>query len=536
MTETKAIYFGKGAPPTADQGDFWINQDTGSLQIHNGLRFADPIFRLDGTFSSLEDSNSLVAGNMLRPDWDKLFATLAVKALPAAESLDGLIDTVHVNPYADSPAIGGKIIPFATPSGVTSVIIRCAMKLPTGVGSSTPVLRVLDVGGSVVAGTTLSCPLTSSFQVFTETVALSAGTEYSMELLVNNAGQHQAICGPISVEPVGGSGVFADDFERLHVMPDMLWHNGRYEIAGGTGLIASKCYNQSPQAQLVFDTTAISLSLEALADVYNNNPVWAHYVVLVDGKFHSAVLATTRRLSHLALTLPDGRKRVAIITGLSTFSGAVQPCHLRAVYVPAGELFQVIGPPAGKRLVIYGDSIVVGANATYPSWQGWTAHIRRRYLGTTIVEAHGSRSLNDDGASAAARLTLAKKLAAMGPAVVWITMGTNDYGLNLWTAANFGTAYADLLDQIHAAAPGADIYAQTPISRVAPSTEAANGLGSTLGDYRTQITTAVSTRAWATLVDGAAILAAADLDTDGIHPTVNGHAKFAASVATTLGI
>jgi hypothetical protein len=75
------------------------------------------------------------------------------------------------------------------------------------------------------------------------------------------------------------------------------------------------------------------------------------------------------------------------------------------------------------------------------------------------------------------------------------------------------------------------IYCQTPLVR---SVESANGSGSTLGDYRTQIATAVSSRtAFATLVDGTAILTTADLD-DGVHPTTAGHAAYAAYVGGVL--
>jgi phospholipase/lecithinase/hemolysin len=68
------------------------------------------------------------------------------------------------------------------------------------------------------------------------------------------------------------------------------------------------------------------------------------------------------------------------------------------------------------------------------------------------------------------------------------------------------------------------------------TTETANGSGSTLGNYRTQIATAVSTRTgFATLVDGTAIMTTASL-VDGVHPTTAGHLLYANYVKSILGI
>lgn len=131
------------------------------------------------------------------------------------------------------------------------------------------------------------------------------------------------------------------------------------------------------------------------------------------------------------------------------------------------------------------------------------------------------------------RAAFVAKVAAASPSKIWLAIGTNDYGLNKWSAASFGTAYAALLDDLHTALPSATIYCQTPIVR---STETANGSGSTLGNYRTQISTAQSTRTgYAVLVNGATILTTGDLD-DGVHPTTAGHATYYAAVKTALGI
>src|SRR6185369_1627561 len=110
-----------------------------------------------------------------------------------------------------------------------------------------------------------------------------------------------------------------------------------------------------------------------------------------------------------------------------------------------------------------------------------------------MLEGWGFRSLFDDANTSGLRNAFVSRIASYAPATIWIAIGTNDYGLNKWTPANFGTAYAATLDGLHAALPSARIICQTPIVR---SVETANGFGNTLSDYRSQISTACNARSW----------------------------------------
>ena len=114
---------------------------------------------------------------------------------------------------------------------------------------------------------------------------------------------------------------------------------------------------------------------------------------------------------------------------------------------------------------------------------------------------------------------------------VWLAIGTNDYGLETQSAADFGTAYSDLLDKLHADLPAVTIYCQTPIVR---TSEVANSFEDTLGAYRTATGTAVGARDYCVLVDGSAFVTTALLD-DGVHLTTAGHANVAVDVAAVLG-
>lgn len=249
--------------------------------------------------------------------------------------------------------------------------------------------------------------------------------------------------------------------------------------------------------------------------------------VYVNGVFHAAVNTTTDGPFTRYVSLPSGSKTVSVVVGPqavpSTFNS--YPLGTFVQSIAADAPMTLASPSAANRLLIYGDSIAAGDAATNPTGNGWAMKVRQSlYPRSVAVEAHGYRSLYEDAFDATARAAFVAKLASFSPSEIWLAIGTNDYGLNKWNAASFGTAYAALLDDLHTALPSAHIYCQTPIAR---TNSGANGSGSTLADYRTQITTAVSTRtAYAELVDGAAILLTSDLS-DGVHPTTAGHAKYA---------
>jgi lysophospholipase L1-like esterase len=174
--------------------------------------------------------------------------------------------------------------------------------------------------------------------------------------------------------------------------------------------------------------------------------------------------------------------------------------------------------------LFYGDSITVGADSAVPTSQGYAVLQRYLYGKRVAIDGYGYNALNDDTNTPALETAAIARLATYNPSIIWLAVGTNDYGLNKWNAVAFGTAYASFLDQLHAAIPSAKIVAQTPIVRVK---ETANTFGNTTGDYRAQITAACSTRPWVTLVNGLSILSTSDLDSTGVHPSTAGHAKYA---------
>lgn len=310
------------------------------------------------------------------------------------------------------------------------------------------------------------------------------------------------------------------------VSPTNLHDNGY--VTGATDYLLS-----NPFSRWVFYTRATNLFLKTYCNIFASFPDYATIGIVINGIYYTTLTCTQTGANNFSLALPARGKKVEIIAGVQTKPvSAILGTFIKSIYFSGGAYTTEVAPtnPA-MRLFVYGDSIAVGDHSDIPTKENWTV-LMRSFINVAI-EAFGYRSLFMDCETEELRTAFVAHIAAFVPSIIWLAIGTNDYGLSKWTASNFGTAYADLLDKLHVALPSAVIYAQTPLSR---ATETANALGSTLPDYRTQITTAQSTRSdYCTLVDGTEILTTGDLS-DGLHPTTAGHAKYAAAVKTVLGL
>lgn len=290
-------------------------------------------------------------------------------------------------------------------------------------------------------------------------------------------------------------------------------------------------FQTSAFASVDLQTTADALQIAAYSSIYQAFPSFSEIGVYVNGVFNQSIPVTTSSVV-ADVFLPSGDKVVSLVNGLQS-----KPSTLIGSFVgvikSSAPVTQVNLTPT-NRILLYGDSITVGGNATVATRDGWGMLLRNAYRPNSVAfEAWGYRSLYDDAATTEAINAFVANLATYAPQRIWLAIGTNDYGLNKWSAASFGAAYAAVLDAIHAALPSATVICQTPLVR---SSEAANSYGSTLGDYRSQIVSAQSARpSFTTFVDGTGILLTSDLQ-DGAHPTTSGHAKYAAYAKTILGI
>lgn len=294
----------------------------------------------------------------------------------------------------------------------------------------------------------------------------------------------------------------------------------------------------SAGARVVYTTDATSVDIDTWNDIYTLFPDETSIGVRIDGADYSTVLPGAAGDQTDTLALGAGTKTVEFINGMQSSPGFGPPANVAGTFIKNltfNSSATLVAQPASPRLLVYGDSISVGAFADSPPLEGVWQLVRNAYGGSLVIEGWGWRSLYDDCATAIKRAEFVAHIAAMLPASIWLAIGTNDYGLNKWSAASFGAAYAALLDDLHTSLPNAVIYCQSPLDR---GTETANGSGSTLGDYRTQISTAAAARSgYCTFVDGtgAAYPGTAEM-VDGIHPSTAGHAMYAAAVISELGL
>jgi lysophospholipase L1-like esterase len=296
----------------------------------------------------------------------------------------------------------------------------------------------------------------------------------------------------------------------------------------------------SPFAYAEYTTEATEIYVSGISTVYPSFPSYAEIGIYVDGVLHTTIQAPNSSAFSMYAGLPAGSKTVRFVNGLT--SSPLQSLAYSGTFltgIAANATMTAVTSTPADRIVVYGDSIAVGANATNPVSEGWPVVLRENYAPDSLaVEGFGYRSLYIDCTDSTLRAAFVAKIAAYfasstGTQRIWLAIGTNDYGLNKQNATLFGTMYAAVLDDLHTALPSASIYCQSPIVR---TDETANIFGHTLGDYRTQISTAAAARpAYCTYVDGSVILTTGDLD-DGVHPTTAGHALYAAAVATALGI
>jgi len=291
----------------------------------------------------------------------------------------------------------------------------------------------------------------------------------------------------------------------------------------------------SPFSRAKYTTTAEVISVSGYSNVSSAFNTLDQIAVYVDGAYSTAFNPSADGAFNGTLSLSAGTKTVEFVAGLQAAPSQTGVYGTWFTGAAASAAMTAVSESPTNRLVIYGDSIAVGANSTVPPKDGWAVLLRaERGTDSTMVEAYGYRSLHLDASDSTKRAAFVAKIQAMSPSILWIAIGTNDYGLTKWTDTQFGAAYAALLDDLHAAMPSLVIYCQTPIVRTGEPT--ANGNGLYLSDFRTAISNAVSSRsAWATLIDGTAILTTSDL-ADGVHPTTAGHATYAAFVAGVLGV
>lgn len=293
-------------------------------------------------------------------------------------------------------------------------------------------------------------------------------------------------------------------------------------------------WQTSQFAQLQYQTDATQMEVLSWNNMYSSYASFTRIGVYVNGEYNQSIEIGANGESTDIITLPAGTKTVSLVNGPQTRPSTAAPAKgtfVTRVIAKDGTL--KLSPAPQNRLLIYGDSITAGDASDPVMEKAWVMQVRTAAAGDSVaMEGWGYRTLHEDANSELLRTSFVSKLTSYAPLRIWLAIGTNDYALNKWSAANFGVAFNALLDDLVEAMPNITIYCQTPLVRVS---EVANSFGDTLGDYRSEIVTAVSTRTDnCILIDGTEILEVGDLN-DNVHPTTAGHTKYANYVISALG-
>ncbi len=287
-------------------------------------------------------------------------------------------------------------------------------------------------------------------------------------------------------------------------------------------------------SRAVYTTTAEAIVAKIYSTRAGGTGAIDQAAVYVNGAFHISLDPAANGESTRTVELSAGSKTVEFVAGLQSAPAQTDVQGTWFVSATASAPMTAVSQAPTNRLVIYGDSISVGANSTVPPRDGWAMLVRAaRGSASTVVEGYGWRSLFLDAANSTLRAAFVAKIVSLNPSIFWMAIGTNDYGLTKWSNTNFQAAYGATLDDMKAAMPSLQIYCQTPILR--SGEPGANGNGLFLSDFRTAIANAVSTRPYATLINGTQIVTTADLE-DGVHPTTAGHVIYANFVRNVLGV
>ncbi len=512
-----------------------LSQQGDSIAAHNG----DPAAHAELLPKASDkhcDLNSAIPGDIVgHPAWMGYTAGNASwNPLPQPHyaPLDGLLDGFLLSTQGTGDSGAWLVYTFFAPPGATSATFTFRGKTTTGTATVRGGINTSNGSESGVTEHTL----TTTAATFSQTVAVTAGSQYWVHF-ERNGTSDTAIVGRPTLTFAGASGVFAADYVRLDFNPKTLSANAETRLTQADALRWG-C-RISPNAEFVLWTNATSAVLEAIVSeadsalnrqsdiqVFENDRL----VALVGSGTASGVI------KYAELTLSSGWKRLTIRNSEGvTGAGFDASFHMRALYIPASAGYTRLSEP-DRRLVIIGDSIISGYDSeiqdTIPN-SGVSACLLAKYPGIGTSYAKQGARLNDITGAAAVRAAYVQRWLSAPASDVVIALGVNDYGQSTVSAANFATQYGELLDEIHIRAPGARVWCVTPIPK---TVETANSLGSTLPDYRAAIVTAVSSRtSYASVIDGTAIVSAADL-WDGTHIKKARQMKYAMAVINAMGV
>lgn len=469
------------------------------------------------------DRNSLITSDFTHPfsGWQILPAGGDVNGVTMSPfqdiDIDGSRAATGINVGLNS---NGDDLVCRFPAVSTSVSF--SINIANLAGDATLILRLWNSAVSVaVDHQVVTTPtLTRYTVVFT---GLVIGQYYYVGLSPTGLGPQSsyAISNP-TLLPLGvTSGFFSQPFDRLAVYPAHLFGN----IQQPNPEPQNQWWNaHSPLSELRIFTAAPTVAVEVFT-IGSNDPIgyrvngrpWASSdpITQVNGNVQVITQAMPAGIQNMALDISVGTNGIA--------GNPIAQSYWRALYVPSDAGIRLRPRlPSYRRLVGYGDSILLGVGSTQTWSNGIFGLLRYRWPGETVIEAAGGRTLFSDAHTGPQQLAFAELLSRGYPSDILFLIGVNDWATAPWTgAAAFGAAYTAVLAAIAARLPNTHLWVCSPgLTGLGPN----NGQGETMAQYRTQVQNAAATQPLASFIDGTTLWSLGQLSGDQVHPTTEGHA------------
>jgi lysophospholipase L1-like esterase len=533
-----------------------------------------------GSVSNLVDQNSLIWGDVTQPEWQGVSCYLTgPTGTPqliggAGQSPDGSQDAVWVNEGAVSSGVLALSHDAFVPTGVTSFNFEIdVMNAPGGSAVSVPMIILnsnsgCGGNGAIATSNTSTCVTTNSWQtcrLASGTVA--HGTAYTVQIPLNYSTLGTAgatfLIARARIVPTGSISppLFrspesspAGSFYRYEASP-VLWDNIHSDFVGvggvgGVGLAPFRQYLfQSPFARMVFQSNGqTQVGLEVLNAGLTSTPN-QQVGVNVNGRPYASFVGATSPMVEDAttLTLPSGNNEIEFVGGEQGYIGlgiypesaGISGEFVRAAY--STTPLTVLPPPKPSRtVVVWGDSKEAGIWSTNPPAQGFPVLLRQMLGGqtSTVIEAVGSSTLNNDTSTPALITQLAQRMARARPDILLSVIGRNDWADSTMTPTVFTATLEAAWDAIHAATPSTQIVAVTWwLESVAQESSTISGF--TLANFRAAEQNACTARPTYCVFMNAstgipnwnqASGAGSSLYTDGVHPSNYGSGQAASYV------
>ena len=284
-------------------------------------------------------------------------------------------------------------------------------------------------------------------------------------------------------------------------------------------------------AEAIYDTSATSITINSDNDLYTAFPALTEIGLYVNNVFQTVLPGGLGAKSNV-VALSAGAKRIRLVNGLQSLTGgSVKGTYLVSISANAG--LAPITKTTANRLLIYGDSIIVGDGSTSPTGQAWPMLVRAITTNSVAAEGWGSRRLYDDASDSTKRAAFVSLVQSYNPTTLYMECVHNDWFLGGWvTPTAFGTGLGAVLDALHAAMPSLAIYLQGALFRNPDFTSTE---GYTLANFRAQQVSVAGARGWVNYVDALPWVDSFSLN-DAVHPNIDGHFGIAQYVKYALGI